>query len=243
MTAVLVAEDVHKGVQLASGRRLDLVRAVNLTVAAGESVAVVGRSGSGKSTLLTVLGLLSRPDRGRITVAGRDTATLGDRPLSALRNGAIGFVFQNYSLLAHLDAAENVALPLNHGPRVPGREVRARTADALAAVGLAERARSRPRQLSGGEQQRVAIARALVRDPSLVLADEPTGALDTATADRVLATLTGVTARRGAALVVVTHDREVAMRMDRVLRLEDGVLVEERQPAAPAVGERRSACV
>ncbi|MFC1410338.1 ABC transporter ATP-binding protein [Streptacidiphilus sp. N1-12] len=229
--AALHAERLHKSIVLASGERLPLVRGVSLSLAAGESAAVVGRSGSGKSTLLALLGLLSPADSGALRLGGRDTARLSDRQLSEVRGREIGFVFQNYSLLPHLTAAENVAMPLTQGRRLGRAEIRRRTAAALAEVGLADRADSRPRQLSGGEQQRTAIARALAGSPSVVLADEPTGALDVGTAEQVLTVLLESARSRGAALLVVTHDLAVAERMDRVLRLDRGALVEERQEA------------
>ncbi|MGA5817658.1 ABC transporter ATP-binding protein [Kitasatospora sp. NPDC094028] len=223
--SALVAEGITKTVRLPSGESLDLLRGIELRVGAGESVAVLGRSGSGKSTLLSVLGLLTTADRGTLSINGQDTSRLGDRQRAAFRNRELGFVFQNYSLLGHLSAAENVALPLRQGLPCPGREVRARTARALAAVGLTHRAASRPRQLSGGEQQRVALARAMVREPGIILADEPTGALDADTADDVLRMLVETSERRGGALVVVTHDVAVARRLSRSVRLAEGRLV------------------
>ncbi|KJS52807.1 hypothetical protein VM98_29100 [Streptomyces rubellomurinus subsp. indigoferus] len=232
--SALVAEGITKTVRLPSGEELALLRGVELSVEAGESVAVLGRSGSGKSTLLAVLGLLTTADRGRLSINGRDASRLGDRQRAAFRNRELGFVFQNYSLLGHLSAAENVALPLRQGgPSLSGRAVRARTARALEAVGLAHRAASRPRQLSGGEQQRVALARAMVRGPGIILADEPTGALDADTADEVFRMLVETSEQRGGALVVVTHDTAVARRLSRSVRLVEGRLVPDvaRTPA------------
>jgi ABC-type lipoprotein export system ATPase subunit len=220
----LVARKLTKSVTLAGGERLALLRKVDLTVQAGESVAIVGRSGSGKSTLLALLGLLARADSGHLAIGGHDVEALADRARSRMRNERLGFVFQNYSLLPHLSAAENVALPLWQGEPVGRAQARERVGVALESVGLTHVARSKPRQLSGGEQQRVAIARALVRRPDLVLADEPTGALDTATADMVLQTLFDVVSRSDAALVLVTHDRQVAARAGRVVALEGGTL-------------------
>jgi ABC-type lipoprotein export system ATPase subunit len=223
----LDARALCKSVTLPSGRRLELLRGVDLTVGSGQSVSVVGRSGSGKSTLLALLGLLSEADTGMLRVAGQDVAALGDRGRARLRNEHIGFVFQNYSLLAHLTAAENVALPLLQGKSRGTRQVRDRVATAMESVGIAPLAQSRPRQLSGGEQQRVAIARALVGTPALILADEPTGALDTETAGQVLSTLLTSVAGQGAALVLVTHDPEVATRTQRAYRLDHGLIVKE----------------
>lgn len=223
MTA-LEARGVSKSVTLSSGTRLKIVSEVDLAVAEGESVAVMGRSGSGKTTLLSILGLLLPPDDGQVLIGGEDTAALTDRQLSAVRNSRLGFVFQNYSLMGHLTAAENVAIPLLQG-RTKRSSIAQRAASALDAVGLGDRSGSKPGHFSGGEQQRVAIARAIVGSPGIVLADEPTGALDGQTADAVLETLRRTTSDAGAALVVVTHEEAVASRMDRVVLLETGSLI------------------
>jgi ABC-type lipoprotein export system ATPase subunit len=225
-SVVLRAAGLQKAVRLPNGDRLTLLDGVDLELAAGTTTAVTGRSGSGKSTLLACLGLLSRYDSGSLTIDGTDMRTVSDRRRSRLRNQHIGFVFQSYSLVAHLTAAENVALPLMHGGRVSARERRRRVGEALASVDLSQRAQSKPRHLSGGEQQRVALARALVRRPAVLLADEPTGALDTATADVVWTAITRAASQSGVALLVVTHDTDVAARADRVLRLEDARLRE-----------------
>jgi len=199
---------------------------VDLTVAAGESVAIVGRSGSGKSTLLSVLGLFDRPDAGRYLLAGRDISRLPERHAAKLRSSHFGFVFQRFFLLKHLTAAQNVAMALVNGQGwLPRRERRARITQALEEVGIAHLAKSRPARMSGGEQQRVAIARALVRRPQVLLADEPTGALDIETGVVVIDALLAATAR-GCGLILVTHDRDHAARMGRTLDLADGVLTE-----------------
>ena len=204
---------------------------VDLTVRPGESVAIVGRSGSGKSTLLSVVGLFDRPDSGRYLLAGQDISRLPERRAAKLRSSHFGFVFQRFFLLKHLTAAQNVAMALVNGQGwLPRRERRRRAGEALADVGLpAGVARRCPAQLSGGEQQRVAIARALVRNPRVLLADEPTGALDTETGTLVIDALLGAT-ERGCGLILVTHDRDHAARMGRILDLVDGVLT-ERVPA------------
>jgi ABC-type lipoprotein export system ATPase subunit len=221
---VLLAEGLTKSVGLATGEPLHILRGIHLSLCRGEFVAVVGRSGSGKSTLLALLGLLARPDGGVVRLAGQETGRLSDSARSHLRNAQIGFVFQNYSLLPHLTAAQNVALPFMQGARMPARHVRARVADCLHSVGLQTRGDARPRQLSGGEQQRVAVARALAREPGVILADEPTGSLDETTADQVLELLVGAVRRRGTALALVTHDPDIAARADRVLYLHEGTL-------------------
>jgi putative ABC transport system ATP-binding protein len=203
---------------------------VDLRVDAGESVAIVGRSGSGKSTLLSVLGLFDRPDSGTYLLSGRDISRVPERRAARLRSAEFGFVFQRFFLLKHLTAAQNVAMALVNGQGwLPRRDRRTRVLHALDMVGIAHLAKNRPAKLSGGEQQRVAIARALVREPRVLLADEPTGALDTETGTLVIEALHDATSR-GCGLVLVTHDRDHAARMGRILDLTDGVL-SERVPA------------
>ncbi|BBH69033.1 peptide ABC transporter ATP-binding protein [Actinoplanes sp. OR16] len=197
---------------------------VSLTVHAGESAAIVGRSGSGKSTLLSILGLFDRPDSGSYLLAGEDISRLPERKAAKLRSSHFGFVFQRFFLLKHLTAAQNVAMALVNGQGwLPRRQRRTRVMEALDQVGIAHLAKNRPTKMSGGEQQRVAIARALVRDPRVLLADEPTGALDTETGAAVIDALSAAT-HRGCALILVTHDRDHAARMGRTLSLVDGVL-------------------
>jgi putative ABC transport system ATP-binding protein len=199
------------------------LRGVSLRIEAGEYAAIVGPSGSGKSTLMHLLGLLDRPSSGQITVGGRDATSLSDSELAVLRNETIGFVFQAFQLLSRTSAIDNVGLPLLY--RGVGKsERRARAADALAAVGLGERLKHRPTELSGGEQQRVAIARALVGEPQLLLADEPTGNLDTRTGGEVMDALERLNAERGVAVVLVTHDLDIATRTHRQIHVRDGLI-------------------
>jgi len=197
---------------------------VSLAVDAGELLAIVGPSGSGKSTLLNIMGTLDAPTSGTVRVDGVDAGTLRDRRLSALRGSRIGFVFQNFHLLDGLSAAENVATALLY-TGTPRRARRSLALAALGQVGLAHRVDHRPHQLSGGEKQRVAIARALVHSPALVLADEPTGALDSATGAAVLDLLIDLNRRLRTTIAVITHDRDVASRLPRRIALRDGRVV------------------
>ncbi len=196
---------------------------LSLEVASGEVLAVVGPSGSGKSTLLQLMGLLDRPSAGRVRLAGHDTATLSDRQLSALRARRIGFVFQRFHLLDALSAVDNVATGLLYAG-VPARERRRRAEGALERVGHGPPLRHRPSKLSGGERQRVAIAPALVGEPSLILADEPTGNLDSRSGAAVMELLRDLHAA-GSTIVVITHDRELAAQLPRRIELRDGVVV------------------
>jgi len=199
---------------------------VHLTVEAGQSVAIVGRSGSGKSTLLSVIGLFDRADSGSYQLEGQEIGRVPERRAARLRSSHFGFVFQRFFLLKHLTAAQNVAMALVNGQGwLPRRQRRTRVMEALEEVGIAHLAKNRPTKMSGGEQQRVAIARALVRDPKILLADEPTGALDTETGALVIDALLAATGR-GCGLILVTHDRDHAARMGRIHDLVDGVLNE-----------------
>ncbi|GID92433.1 ABC transporter ATP-binding protein [Amorphoplanes digitatis] len=226
----IVAVDVTRTYQL-DGVSVAALRGVSLTVPDGDYLSIVGTSGSGKSTLMHLLGGLDRPTGGTLMIGGRDVATLSPAEMARLRNETIGFVFQSFHLLARTTARDNVALPLVY--RGMGRrERRARAAEMLDRVGLAHRLDHRPNQMSGGEQQRVAIARALVTAPSVLLADEPTGNLDSTTGQSVLALLESLNAE-GVAIVLVTHDREVAARAGRQIVMRDGLIVDP----APGTGD------
>jgi len=210
---------------------VEALRGVDLEIARGELVAVAGPSGSGKSTLLHLLGGLDEPDAGRVLVDGVDLATLGDRERTLLRRRRLGFVFQTFNLVPVLSALENVEYPLLLDGR-PAAERRRRAAEALAAVGLAARLDHRPDQLSGGERQRVAIARAVVHEPLALLADEPTGNLDSATAGEILDLLERLCRERGTTIVVATHDPALVARSPRRIALHDGRIERDEGGAA-----------
>ncbi|MFF0151036.1 ABC transporter ATP-binding protein [Micromonospora sp. NPDC005203] len=217
------AVEVSRTYQL-EGVSVEALRGVSLVVEAGDYVALVGPSGSGKSTLMHLLGGLDRPTGGRLVIGGRDVNALTPPEMAALRNETIGFVFQAFHLLPRTSAVENVALPLVYRG-VPARQRRERAAAMLGRVGLGHRLDHRPNQMSGGEQQRVAIARALVTEPTVLLADEPTGNLDSVTGAAVLELLEQLNVESGVALVMVTHDQEVAARAQRRITMRDGVVV------------------
>jgi len=202
------------------------LRGIDLTLADGEYVAVMGPSGSGKSTLLNILGLLDRPDAGTYALGGIETTTLSEERRAALRRDRIGFIFQSFHLIPRLTAAENVELPLTLAGVTP-RERRERVAQTLDALGLTPRAHHRPDQLSGGQRQRVAIARATIMAPGLILADEPTGNLDRASGEEVIRALEGLNAR-GLTLILVTHDPQLGGRARRRIRMDDGAIAEDR---------------
>jgi putative ABC transport system ATP-binding protein len=229
MTALIELSGITKVLKGQAEPRT-ILDGVDLSVHAGESVAIVGRSGSGKSTLLSVIGLFDRADEGQYLLDGQDISRLPERRAAKLRSSHFGFVFQRFFLLKHLTAAQNVSMALVNGQGwLPRRDRRAQVMQALEEVGIAHLAKSRPTRMSGGEQQRVAIARALVRRPVVLLADEPTGALDTETGSLVIEALLAATTR-GCGLILVTHDRDHAARMGRTHDLVDGVLT-ERVPA------------
>ncbi len=222
MTEVLCLDGIDKAYGSGPGR-LTILRGATLSLVPGEAVAIVAPSGAGKSTLLHIAGLLDTPDAGRVILCGRDMTALPDRDRTRARRADVGFVYQFHHLLPEFSALENVVLPqLAHG--TDARDARARATALLDSVGVGPRAGHRPAAMSGGEQQRVALCRALANAPRLLLADEPTGNLDPGTAETVFAALMDLVRRTGLAALIATHNLDLAARMDRTLRLEDGQL-------------------
>ncbi len=226
MSPQLIAEDLHKGFQTGSGGRLEVLEGVSLTVNAGEVVAIIGDSGTGKTTLLHLLGALDRPDRGTVSYDGKDIFQQNDDSLSRWRNRSIGFIFQFHHLLPEFSALENVAMPALIGGKALRRAQQRATA-LLTQLGLEARLEHRPSELSGGEQQRVAVARALMNQPALVLADEPTGSLDTRTAGALHEELLSLSRTYNQAFVIATHNPALSELCDRVLVLQGGKLQEK----------------
>jgi lipoprotein-releasing system ATP-binding protein len=240
-TPLIELVDIHKTYGAGTDVAVEVLHGIGFAMQAGEFTALMGPSGSGKSTLLNLIGLLEPPSAGTYRLAGRETTTLPEAALTALRATSIGFVFQFHHLLPAFTATENVLIPglIAHGPVTPARREAAR--DVLRAVGLGDRLDYPPRKLSGGQQQRVAIARALSLAPPLVLADEPTGNLDTHSADEIFALMRRFNEERGVAFLIVTHDPRLARRCDRIVELVDGTIAGDRPNAADRGGEHRHA--
>jgi ABC-type lipoprotein export system ATPase subunit len=222
--SLIEIQDVWKIYDLGE-QRVEALKGVSLTINEGEYVALVGASGSGKSTLMNTLGCLDRPTRGSYRLAGEEVATMSRAQRARIRNQRIGFVFQNFNLLNRTAALENVELPLLYSKALSARERHRRAREKLELVGLGDRLDHHPNQLSGGQQQRVAIARALVNEPSILLADEPTGNLDTRTSREIISLFGQLNAQQGLTVILVTHDQDIARHARRVIVLRDGSVV------------------
>jgi lipoprotein-releasing system ATP-binding protein len=225
---VLKLEQIVKTYNLGQPNETEVLHGISLTINQGEFVALIGPSGSGKSTLLNIIGLLDRPTSGKIFVKGQDTSALSETEVTHVRGHTIGFVFQQHLLLSAFTAAENVMLPMLADAGFPNDAMETRALDLLKQVGLEQVAKNLATNMSGGQQQRVAVARALAMNPDIVLADEPTGNLDTVSANGVFELMRQVNRERGTSFLVVTHSMDMANRCDRIIEVVDGVIVPQR---------------
>ncbi|MFL5733396.1 MAG: ABC transporter ATP-binding protein [Chloroflexia bacterium] len=236
---MLQISNLTKTYKMGDDIEVQALRGVSFSVEAGELVSIMGPSGSGKSTMMNMLGCLDRPTSGSYVLDAQEVGSLSDSELAIVRNARIGFVFQMFNLLPRADALENVELPLlysrNGGGSVSSSERRKRAVEALQAVGLGDRIHHRPNQLSGGQQQRVAIARALVNHPSIILADEPTGNLDSASSVEIMAIFQQLNREQGITVIFVTHEPDIAAYTRRVLRMRDGLLVADEPVVSPII--------
>lgn len=226
--AVIELEDIYKRFYIGTSNELTVLNGINLTIYEGEFVAVVGASGSGKSTLMNIIGALDRPTQGRYRLDGVDMIAAKDRELSGIRNRKIGFVFQTYNLIAKTNALKNVEMPMLYGG-VTGRKRVERAKELLAMVGMEDRMKHLPEELSGGQKQRVAIARAMGNDLAIILADEPTGALDSTTGRMVMDLFHKLHKEQGKTIVLITHSPELAEETERLVTIKDGSIIGERQ--------------
>jgi putative ABC transport system ATP-binding protein len=233
--ALIEVSGITKQYVTPGGVDVPVLHGIDLQIGRGEFVAIMGQSGSGKSTLMNLLGCLDTPTTGRYALAGRDVAALRDAELAAVRNKTVGFVFQGFNLLKRMTTLDNVALPLAYAG-ISKREARRRARARLEQIGLGSFADRLPNQLSGGQQQRVAIARALVMEPALVLADEPTGNLDTQTSSEIIDIFVQLNHEHGMTVILVTHEADIATRADRLVRLKDGLIIYDGPSAGGLAG-------
>jgi ABC-type lipoprotein export system ATPase subunit len=222
MEPLIKLVDIRKSFFI-ENRELQILKGINLEVFKGELISIIGTSGSGKTTLMNIIGLMDRPSSGTYLLDGKDVATLSDDEQSILRNRYIGFVFQQFHLIPYASALENVILPTIYAERPP-KDVKARAIRLLQNLNLGERINNKPNQLSGGEQQRVAIARALINDPEIILADEPTGALDSKTSEEIMDIFLELN-RQGKTVIIITHDPNIAGKCKRIVKISDGIIV------------------
>lgn len=222
---VIETQNIYKNYNLGEVD-VPVLKGVSMGVAAGEFVALMGASGSGKSTLMNILGCLDKPTSGRYLLDGEDVSNISGDRRALFRNQKIGFVFQNFNLLRRTTALDNVMMPLAYGPEIPQREARQRAVAVLEQLGLGGRMHHEPSQLSGGQQQRVAIARALINNPSILLADEPTGNLDSHTSEEILSMFQKLNVEKRITIVLVTHDQNIARHASRTISIRDGVVVD-----------------
>ena len=225
--AIIKMKGIKKSFFLGKPNELEVLHGIDLTVSDGEFLAIVGESGRGKSTLMNIIGALDKCTEGTYLLDGTDINAAGDKELSAIRNRQVGFVFQTFNLIGRQNALRNVELPMLYGGYTKKERV-LRAKELLAEVGMTERMRHSPNELSGGQKQRVAIARAMANDPSIILADEPTGALDSATSAKVMEIFKRLNTEKGKTIILITHNGELAEQCDRILTLRDGLFVDER---------------
>ncbi len=235
MEKIIELQNICKSFFIGDNEELKVLKNISLTVYKGEFVAVVGASGSGKSTLMNIIGALDRPDSGKYFLAGEDISAMKDKALSEIRNRKIGFVFQNFNLIARTDAVRNVALPMLYAG-VPGAQADERAKSLLRQVDMADRMYHNPSELSGGQKQRVAIARSMANNPDIILADEPTGALDSVTGRLIMDLFHRLHQDRGNTIVLITHSPELARECERIITLKDGCIVKEERGSGCAAG-------
>ena len=231
---VIELKDIHKSFYIGTENELEVLHGISLTVKKGEFVAIVGASGSGKSTLMNIIGALDRPTSGEYTLDDVDVIKAKESELSSIRNKKIGFVFQTYNLISKTNALKNVEMPMLYAG-TPGKERDARAKELLALVGMEDRMKHLPEELSGGQKQRVAIARAMANDPAIILADEPTGALDSTTGRLVMDIFHRLHEEQGKTIVLITHSPELAEETQRIVTIRDGEIIGERQGAGKAL--------